>query len=112
MPKKYYKSKHKLADMQESNLHYNAYWTRQNWKCNSCGEFYFEETPYCLPCYQELYYFSYINNQFFVIKDDSYLELYANPNNQHHDSQLTEKAQFPYREDWKMTSNEDQTSSE
>ena len=46
------------------------------WRCSVCETIYDHNSQYCLSCYQSLYYFSYINNQLFVAKDDSYLETY------------------------------------
>ena len=46
------------------------------WRCSVCEQVYDQNSQYCLSCYQSLYYFSYINNQLFVTKDDSYLETY------------------------------------
>jgi hypothetical protein len=46
------------------------------WRCGVCEERHPESESFCLACYQSLYYFSYINNQLFVARDDSYLETY------------------------------------
>jgi hypothetical protein len=59
----------------------------REWRCGVCEQQYPESQSYCLACYQSLYYFSYINNQLFVAKDDSYLQTYfhldaATPNDQ------------------------------
>jgi len=50
------------------------------WKCGVCEQIYSSSQNFCLSCYQSLYYFSYINNQLFVTKDDSYLQLYYQDN--------------------------------
>jgi hypothetical protein len=46
------------------------------WKCGVCDRKYDQNQTYCESCYQELFYYCYINNQLFVTKDDSYLEIY------------------------------------
>jgi hypothetical protein len=56
------------------------------WRCAVCEQVYDQNSQYCLSCYQSLYYFSYINNQLFVTKDDSYLETYFH---QHSDDSLS-----------------------
>jgi hypothetical protein len=56
------------------------------WRCSVCEQVYDQNSQYCLACYQSLYYFSYINNQLFVTKDDSYLETYFQ---QHNDEDLS-----------------------
>ncbi len=48
----------------------------REWRCRVCEQRYNESQTYCESCYQSLYYFSYINNQMFVAKDESYLEMY------------------------------------
>lgn len=58
------------------------------WQCGVCEQKYPHTQSFCLSCYQSLYYFSYINNQLFVAKDDSYLETYflqAAPSNTHYE---------------------------
>jgi hypothetical protein len=60
------------------------------WRCGVCEQKYPHTQSFCLSCYQSLYYFSYINNQLFVAKDDSYLQTYfhqaAPSHNQHDDA--------------------------
>ena len=46
------------------------------WVCGVCEQQYGHGQDYCRTCYQELYYYCYVNNQLFVAKDDSYLDIY------------------------------------
>lgn len=46
------------------------------WQCQVCSQKYQQGEDYCLSCFQNLYYYCYINNQLFVTKDDAYLEIY------------------------------------
>lgn len=49
---------------------------KEMWSCKVCKEQYETSTPYCLSCYQGLYYYCYVNAELFVQKDLAYLELY------------------------------------
>lgn len=46
------------------------------WHCQVCNQKYDQSQQFCLSCVQSLYYYCYVNNQMFVTKDDSYLEIY------------------------------------
>jgi len=46
------------------------------WLCQVCNQKYDQSQQYCMTCVQSLYYYCYVNNQMFVTKDDSYLEIY------------------------------------
>lgn len=46
------------------------------WQCGVCSQLYDRSQDYCLSCLNSLYYYCYVNNQMFVTKDDSYLQLY------------------------------------
>lgn len=52
------------------------------WVCGVCEQRYGEGQEYCRTCYQELYYYCYVNNQLFVAKDDSYLDIYYQSGNE------------------------------
>jgi len=49
---------------------------RTEWQCQVCSQKYDQSQQYCMTCIQSLYYYCYVNNQMFVTKDDSYLEIY------------------------------------
>jgi hypothetical protein len=55
------------------------------WKCGVCERAYSNNETFCESCYQELFYYYYINNQLFVTKDDSYLEIYFHQHAEHSD---------------------------
>jgi hypothetical protein len=46
------------------------------WQCRVCREVYQQSVPYCLSCYQGLYYYCYVNAELFVEKDLAYLDIY------------------------------------
>jgi hypothetical protein len=76
MPKKTQRKDRKRS-VQDSNTKVR-YQEKLNpeWQCGVCSEKYDRSQNYCLNCLQSLYYYCYVNNQLFVEKDDSYLQLY------------------------------------
>lgn len=48
----------------------------EKWTCQICNSLHEAHEVYCMDCYQELYYYCYINNTFFVAKDEAYLSMY------------------------------------
>ncbi len=60
--------------------------TGPEWQCRVCRENYEAAIPYCMQCYQALYYYCYINAELFVEKDLAYLPLYYLTPSQLHDS--------------------------
>lgn len=76
MPKKHNKS-HRKGSFGE-NATKVRYQEKPNveWQCQVCAQKYDQSQQYCMACVQSLYYYCYVNNQMFVTKDDSYLEIY------------------------------------
>ena len=79
MPKKNATKKQRkesTASDKAQRMKYREKEERGEWVCGVCEQRYTEAQDYCRTCYQELYYYCYINNQLFVAQDESYLDIY------------------------------------
>lgn len=64
----------KLDDAKPRSCNLNR--NERRWRCRVCHNSYNRNEAFCLSCFQDLYYYCYVNNNIFVTKDNSYLEIY------------------------------------